>query len=152
MTQLPAKVLTANRPGVQYLKAARVKREKYPGAGNAKVPGDFEHSATLPGTIAVIRRFNRETEALAAIVVSAVVSTALLFAVLFQDRHPKSADLTEEARETGGYLLPNDNLRPGGASLYEQMVQINSGQATSVDHAFARLFDKQLNNRMVHAP
>jgi hypothetical protein len=98
MTQLPAKVLTANRPGVQYLKAARVKREKYPGAGNAKVPGNFEHSATLPGTIAVIRRFNRETEALAAIVVSAVVSTALLFAVLFQDRHPKLADLTEEAR------------------------------------------------------
>jgi hypothetical protein len=63
---------------------------------------DRQHSGASPGTIAVIRSFNRETEAFAALVVSAVVSTALLFAVLFQDRQPKSADLTEEARETGG--------------------------------------------------
>jgi hypothetical protein len=111
MTQLPANVLTANRIGDRYFITVRIGREKSPGISNAKVRSEFEHSVVLPRTSDVLRRFNRDTERLAALVVSAVVSAALVFAALVPDRRPRAADLTEEATEAGGYLLRNANLR-----------------------------------------
>jgi hypothetical protein len=152
MTQVPAKVLTASRLDDPYVTFFRSTCEKYPGTREARIPGEFERSLALAGTSRVISRFNRQTEALAALLVSAVVSAALLFAVLVEDRHSKLADLTRDGTEAGGYLLPDYNSPPGGASQYGQTVQINSGQATSVDHVFARLFGKQLNNRTFHVP
>jgi hypothetical protein len=152
MTQVSAKVPTANRQGDPSVTIFRSERKKYPDTGNAKVPGEVERSLALAGISRVISRFNRQTEALAVLVVSVVVSAALLFAVLVQDRHSKLADLTGEGSEAGGYLLPDYHSRPGGASQDGQNVQINSGQAIRVDHVFAELFEKQPNNRTFHVP
>ena len=44
---------------------------------------------------------------LATLAVGAVVCVALVFIVLFQERHPKAADLTEETRQAGGDLIPD---------------------------------------------
>jgi PEGA domain len=70
-----------------------------------------EHSAPSLGTNDVIRRFDRDTVQLATLVVSAVVCVALLFAVLVQERHPKTADLTDEARQAGGNLILDADRR-----------------------------------------
>jgi hypothetical protein len=81
--------------------------------GIAQLPPALEtrkHSVALPDTNDVIRRFNRDTEWLATLVVGAVVSAALMLAVLVQDRHPKAADLTEKAEQAGGDLLLNANV------------------------------------------
>ena len=144
MTQVSPKISTANRLGDPSVTIFRCKCKKYPDRGNAGVPGEFECSLALAGTSRVISRFNRQTEALAVLVVSVVVSAALLFAVLVQDRHSKLADFTGEGGEAGGYLLADYHSRPGGASQYGPTVQINSGQATKVNHVFAELFEKQL--------
>jgi hypothetical protein len=64
-----------------------------------------EHSAASSRTNDVIRRFNRDTMQLATLAVGAVVCVALVFIVLFQERHPKAADLTEEARQAGRDLI-----------------------------------------------
>jgi len=147
MTQVSPKISTANRLGDPSVTIFRCKCKKYPDRGNAGVPGEFECSLALAGTSRVISRFNRQTEALAALVVSAVVSAALLFAVLVEDRPSKLADLTGEGSEAGGYLLPDYNSSsPRGASHY------GPTQATSVDHVFGRLFEKQLNNRTFRVP
>ena len=106
MTQVPAKAMTASRLDDPYVTVFRCKCEKYPGIGDARVPGEFERSLALAGTSRVISRFNRQTEALAALVVSALVSAALLFAVVVEERHAKLADLKGEGNEAGGHLLP----------------------------------------------
>ena len=102
-----------------------------------------KHSVALPGTSDVIRRFNRDTAWLATLVVGAVVFAALVLAVLVQERHPKAADLTEEARQAEGDLLLNANpatrftvVDLNGKSSTGKMT---SGQATSVDHAFTEI-------------
>ena len=100
----------------------------------------------LPDTKDVIRRFNRDTRWLATLVVGAVVSAALVMAVLVPDRHPKAADLTEEAVQAGGDLLPNAS----SATLFKDVDlngkkstgEIPSGQASSVDHAFTEISPK----------
>jgi hypothetical protein len=71
-----------------------------------------KHSVALPDTNEVIRRFNRDTEWLATLVVGAVVFAALMLAVLVQDRHPRAVDLTKEAVQAVGDLLPNANSAP----------------------------------------
>ena len=98
-----------------------------------------KHSVALPGTSDAIRRFNRDTEWLATEVLAGMVFAALVFAVLVQERHPKAADLTEEARQTGGDLLLNANpaaLSEVVGSNEKSTAEITSGQATSVDHGF----------------
>jgi hypothetical protein len=71
-----------------------------------------KHSVALPDTNEVIRRFNRDTEWLATGVLGAVVFAALMLAVLVQDRHPRAVDLTKEAVQAVGDLLPNANSAP----------------------------------------
>jgi hypothetical protein len=70
-----------------------------------------KHSVALPGTSDVIRRFNRDTARLATLVMGVVVFAALVLAALVRDRHPKAADLTDEASQAGGDLwLDADRL------------------------------------------
>ena len=100
----------------------------------------------LPDTKDVIRRFNRDTGWLATLVVGAVVSAALVMAVLVPDRHPKAADLTEESVQAGGDLLPNANsatlFKDAGLKAKKSTGEIPSGQASSVDHAFTEISPK----------
>jgi hypothetical protein len=102
-----------------------------------------KYFAALPGTSDVIRRFNRDTKWLATLVVGAVVSAALILAVLLQERHPRADDLTEEARQPEGDLLPNANsasrFTVADFSGKKSTRKMTSGQATSVDHAFTEI-------------
>jgi hypothetical protein len=94
------------------------------------------HSVALPDTNDIIRRFNRDTEWLATIVVSAVVSAALMLAVLVPDRHPKAVDLTERAVQAGGDLLLNANsatlFKNVGLKGKKSTGEITSGQAVAL--------------------
>jgi hypothetical protein len=99
-----------------------------------------EHSAASSRTNDVIRRFNRDADWLAALVLGAVVSTALMLAVLVQDRHPQAVDLNAKAVQAGGDLLLNansDTLFKGvGPNGKKSTGEITSGPGSSVDHAF----------------
>jgi hypothetical protein len=105
--------------------------------------GSPNRSVALPDTNDVIRRFNRDTKWLATLVVGAVVSAALMLAVLVQDRHPRAVDLTEEAVQAGGDLVPNANsatlFKDVGLKGEKSTGEITSGQASGVDHAFAEI-------------
>jgi hypothetical protein len=118
-----------------------------PRALHAPASQTREHSVALPDTNDIIRRFNRDTEWLATLVVGAVVSAALMFAVLVQDRHPKAVDLTEEAVQAGGDLLLNANsatlFKDVGLKGKKSTGEITSGQASSVDHAFTEISPKE---------
>jgi hypothetical protein len=90
----------------------------------------------LPSTHEVIGRFNRDTAWLAMGVVGALVFAALLLAV--QERSPKPADLTEEARQAEGNLSLN-----GKRGMHFTVVDLNQKnsngktipeQSPSVDH------------------
>jgi hypothetical protein len=87
----------------------------------------------------VIRRFNRGADWLAALVLGAVVSAALMLAVLDQDRHPKAVDLNAKAVQAGGDLLLNANsdtlFKDVGSNGKESTGEITSGKG-SVDHVF----------------
>jgi hypothetical protein len=87
----------------------------------------------------VIRRFNRAADWLAALVLGAVVSAALMLAVLDQDRHPKAVDLNAKAVQAGGDLLLNANsdtlFKDVGSNGKESTGEITSGKG-SVDHVF----------------
>jgi hypothetical protein len=106
-----------------------------------------EHSMALLDTNDVIRRFNRDTKWLATLVVGAVISAALMLAVLIQDRHARAVALTEEAVQGGGALLPNANFatpfKDAGLKVKKATGEITSGQASSVDHAFTEISPKQ---------
>lgn len=78
----------------------------------------------------IIRRFNRDTGWLAALVVGALVTAALGIAILVQERHPQTNDLTEGASQTERDLLPNGKNFTG---------KVTSGQASSADHAMAQI-------------
>jgi hypothetical protein len=107
MTQVSAKVPTANKPGDPSVVLLRSECEKFSERENTTGSGELERSLASTGTSRVMSRFNRQTEALAVLVVSAVVSAALLFAVLVQDRPSKLADLTGQ-----GLLEKQLNNRP----------------------------------------
>ena len=102
-----------------------------------------KYFAALPGTSDVIRRFNRDTKWLATLVVGAVVSAALILAVLLQERHPRADDLTKEARLAEGDLLLNADsatrFTVADFSGKRSTRKMTSGQATSVDHAFTEI-------------
>ena len=118
-------------------------REHY----HAPASNTREHSAALSRTNDVIRRFNRDTDWLAALVLGAVVSAALVLAVLVQDRHPKADDLTEKAVQAGGDLLLNANsatlFKDVGLKGKKSTGEITSGQASSVDHPFTEISPKE---------
>jgi hypothetical protein len=111
-----------------------------PRALHAPAPQTRAHSVALPDTNDVIRRFNRDTEWLATLVMGTLVCAALMLAVLVQDRHPKAVDPTEKAVQAGGDFLLNAN----SATLFKDVDlnstgEITSGQASSVDHAFTEI-------------
>lgn len=101
-----------------------------------------EHPMALPGTNDVIRMFDRDTKWLATRVLAAMVFAALVSAVLVQERQPKAADRTEEARQIRGDLLLNATALSKVVGLNGKSAgNITSGQATStsVDHGFTVL-------------
>jgi hypothetical protein len=106
-----------------------------------------EHSAASSRTNDVIRRFNRDADWLAALVLGAVVSAALMLAVLVQDRHPKAVDLTEKAVQAGGDLLLNANsgmvFKDVGLKGKKYTGEITSGQASSADHPLTEISPKE---------
>jgi hypothetical protein len=135
--------------------------------GNAKMPGQFdwdvatavcaresrplpppaletpEHLVALPGTSDVIRRFNRDTARLAMLVVGVVVLAALVLAALVQERHPKAADLTEEARQAEDDFLLNPNP-PTRFAVVDLNGKSSTGkmtwkQATSANRSFTEI-------------
>ena len=118
-----------------------------PRALHATASQTREHSVDSPDTNDVIRVLNLDTDWLATLVVGAVVSAALMLAVLVQYLDPKAADLTEEAVQAGDDLLLNANA----ATLFKDVDlkgkksigEITSGQASSVDHAFTEISPKE---------
>jgi hypothetical protein len=97
-----------------------------------------ELPSALSDTYKEIRRLNRNTTWVATGLLGSVAFAALMVAL--QERHPKTDDLTKEARQTTGDLLLNANpialsnvVDPNGKSIDE----ITSGPATSVDPGFA---------------
>ena len=105
-----------------------------------------EHPLALPGTNDVIRSFNRDTGWLASGVLGAVVFAALVLAVLVQERHPKAADPTEEARQAEGDLLLKSNPATRFTVDFDgkrSIGKMTSGPATSVHHAFTEIFPKE---------
>jgi hypothetical protein len=95
-----------------------------------------KHSVALPGTSDVIRRFNRDTKWLATEVLAAMAFAALVFGVLVQERHPKTDNLTEEARQTTRDIALNANpaaISDVVGSNEKSTGEITSGQATSVE-------------------
>ena len=101
------------------------------------------HSVALPETKDVIRRFNRDTGWLAALVVGAVFSAALILGVLVQDRHPKTADFTAEAVQGRGDLSLNTNsatlLKDVGLEGKKSNDEIAPEQVSRADHASAEI-------------
>jgi hypothetical protein len=99
-----------------------------------------EHFVALPDTSDVIRRFNSDTKRLAMFVVGAVVSAALMLAVVVQDRHPLSVDLKEEAVPARGDLMPSDNsatlFKDAGLNGKKSTGEITTGQARRTEQAF----------------
>jgi hypothetical protein len=96
-----------------------------------------EHPMALTGAHKVVRRLNRDTTWLATALLGSVIFAALVLAL--QERHPKAADLTKEARQTGGNLLLNANsaeLSKVVGSNGKSTGEITFGQATIVDHRF----------------
>jgi hypothetical protein len=105
-----------------------------------------KYSVAFPGTSDVIRRFNRDTARLAMLVMGVVVLALLVLAALVQERHPKAADPTEEARQAEGDLLLNANpatrFTVVDLSGKRSIAKTTSGQATSIHHAFTEIFPK----------
>jgi len=114
-----------------------------------------EYSAASSRTNDVIRRFNRDADLLATLVLGAVVSADLMLAVLVQDRHPKAVDLTEKAVQAGGDLLRNSNsamaFKDVGLKGKKSTGEIASGQATSVDHPLTEISPKENPSSSIEA-
>ena len=96
-----------------------------------------EHSVTLAVAHKVIRRFNRDTTCVAMGLLGTVIFAAL--ALVFQECHSEAADLTKEARQTGGNLVQNANpaaLSDVVGSNGKSRGEITSGRPKSVDYGF----------------
>jgi hypothetical protein len=117
------------------------------GTCHSPAPQTREHSVVLPDTNDVLKRFNRETDWLAALVVGALVSAALILAVLVQDYHPNALDPIEEAVQAGGDLLLNANsgmvFKDVGLKGKKYTGEITSGQASSADHPLTEISPKE---------
>lgn len=94
----------------------------------------------LPATNDILRRFNRDTQWLATGILGALVSAALVLAVLIQEGQPKAVDQAKEERQTGGNTLVNANPGPFSKAVVlnaeSSTGEVPSRQATSVDHWF----------------
>jgi hypothetical protein len=106
-----------------------------------------EHSVALLGTNAVLRRFNRDTEWLAAGLLGAVVFAALAFAVLVPERHPNTADLTKEASQARSDPLLNADaatrFRIVDLNAKRSTSQATSGMSTNADQWFSEISSKE---------
>ena len=113
---------------------------------HSPAPQTREHSVVLPDTNDVLKRFDRNTNWLAALMVGVFVSAALMLAILVQEPHSRAVGPTEDAVQAGGNLLLNTNAATllkdielkGNRSTGE-----TSGQASSVDHPFAEISPKE---------
>jgi hypothetical protein len=65
--------------------------------------------AAAPTTNDVLRRFNRETEWLAAGILGVLIFAALMLATSIQEGQPKAVDQAKEERQTDGNALVNAN-------------------------------------------
>ena len=102
-----------------------------------------EDPAVSIDTHNVMRRFNRNTTWVATGLLGALIFGAMMLAI--QEPHPSATDLAEEAKQNKGKLLPNSS--PAAASEIvgssgKSNVEINSAQATNVDHALASETDE----------
>jgi hypothetical protein len=117
--------------------------------------GTPNHSVALPDTNDVIRRFNRDTKWLATLVLGAVVSAALMLAVLIQIPYPRAVDLTKEAMRTVADLSLNANsaslLKDVGLKGKKSTGEITSGQASGVDHAATEISPTENPSRQMEA-
>jgi hypothetical protein len=99
-----------------------------------------EQARDVPATNDILRRFNRDTQWLATGILGALVSAALVLAVLIQEGQPKAVDQAKEERQTGGNTLVNANPGPFskavGLNAESSTGEVPSRQATSVDHWF----------------
>jgi hypothetical protein len=105
-------------------------------------------ATALAETNDVIRRFNRDTRRLAALVVGAVVSAALLMlAVLALDCHPKAVELTDETVPARVEPLLNANAasltKAEGLKGKKTTGGVTSGQESSVDHPSTEFSPKE---------
>jgi hypothetical protein len=100
-----------------------------------------------PGTNDVFRRFNRDTEWLAAGLLGVVLFAALAFAFLVPERHPKTVDLTTEGSQTKfGSLLNADAarlLRIADLNARRPVSEVTSGTATHVDQRISTNSSKE---------
>jgi hypothetical protein len=108
-----------------------------PAAGREEARG----VVALPATNDVIRRFNRDTEWLAMRVLGAVVFAVLVLAVLIQEHHPKAADLTQDARQSGGDLLLNAD--PATLSKFVGLYEKSSPGEITSRHGFTEILPQE---------
>ena len=100
-----------------------------------------KHSVASPGTSDVIRRFNRDTAWVAMLMVGVVVLAVLVLATTVRERHPKAADLTEEARQAEGDFLLNAN--PTARFTVVDLNGKTSKQEPGVNRSFIEIFPQE---------
>src|ERR1700730_7399449 len=91
-----------------------------------------EHPVPSTGINKAIKSFNRNTTWVAAGLLGSVVFAALMVAL--QERHAQADDITQEARQTTGYLLANANaaaISKAVGSDEKSTGEIAAGQPTS---------------------
>ena len=96
-----------------------------------------EDSVPSTGINKVIKSFNRNTTWVAAGLLGSVVSAAMV--VAFQERNAQADDLTQEAKQTKGDLLPGTDFVPitkGVGSNEKSTSETTAGQAAIDQHAF----------------
>ena len=106
-----------------------------------------KHFMAYPGTNDVFRRFNRETEWLAAGLLGIVLFAALAFAFLVPEHHLRTADLTTEGSPAkSGFLLNADAarlLRIVDLNAKIPASEVTSGTATHVDQRISTNSSKE---------
>jgi hypothetical protein len=106
-----------------------------------------KHFMAYPGTNDVFRRFNRETEWLAAGLLGIVLFAALAFAFLVPEHHLRTADLTTEGSQAkSGFLLNADAarlLRIVDLNAKIPASEVTSGTATQVDQRISTNSSKE---------
>jgi hypothetical protein len=85
-----------------------------------------ENSMAYPGANDVLRRFNRDTECLAAGLLGGVVFAVLAFAALVPERYTETAQLTKDARQA-----QSEPLLHADATIPVGIVDLNTKRSTS---------------------
>jgi hypothetical protein len=106
-----------------------------------------KHFMAYPGTNDVFRRFNRDTEWLAAGLLGVVLFAALAFAFLVPERHLRTADLTTEGSQAKSGSLVNADaarlLRIVDLNAKIPANEVTSGTATLVDQSISTNSSKE---------